>query len=95
MTDGGHIGYSIRPSYRRRGYGHRILQLALEKCGDLGMERVLVTCDEDNAASRRIIEANGFVFESGMMMDDVVARAAGRAAAKVRKLRLWFELPPP
>ena len=93
MTYGGHIGYSIRPSYRRRGYGRRILQLALEKCSDLGMERVLVTCDEDNTASRRIIEANGGVFESGMMMDEIVARAEGRGDEEVRKLRFWFELP--
>ena len=93
MTYGGHIGYSIRPSYRRRGYGRRILQLALEKCSDLGMERVLVTCDEDNTASQRIIEANGGVFESGMMMDEIVARAEGRGGEEVRKLRFWFELP--
>ncbi len=93
ITYGGHIGYSIRPTRRRQGYGRRVLQLALEKCGELGLERVLVTCDEDNAASRLIIEGNGGVFESGMLMDDVVARAEGRAGEEVRKLRYWFELP--
>lgn len=93
ITYGGHIGYSIRPSHRRQGYGRRVLQLALEQCATLGLERALVTCDEDNTASRRIIEANGGVFESGMLMDDIVARAEGRAGEQVRKLRYWFELP--
>lgn len=93
ITYGGHIGYSIRPSQRCMGYGRRILQLALEKCRDAGLERVLVTCDEDNTPSRRIIEANDGVFESGMLMDDIVARAEGRAGEKIRKLRYWFELP--
>ncbi|MDA0334045.1 MAG: GNAT family N-acetyltransferase [bacterium] len=94
ITYGGHIGYSIRPSHRRQGYGRRILQLALEKCAEMGLERALVTCDEDNTASRRIIESNGGVFESGLVMDETVARAEGRAGEKVRKLRYWLELPP-
>lgn len=92
ITYGGHIGYSIRPSHRRQGYGHRILQLALTQCAALGLDRALVTCDEDNTASRRIIEANGGTFESGMLMDDIVARAEGRGGEEVRKLRYWFQL---
>lgn len=91
ITYGGHVGYSIRPSRRRQGYGRRILTLALEKCIEEQVDRVLVTCDEDNIPSRRIIEANGGVFESGLLMDDVVARAEGRAGEQVRKLRYWFE----
>ncbi len=93
ITYGGHIGYSIRPSHRQRGYGRRILQLTLERCREFGLERALVTCDEDNTPSRRIIEANGGDFESGMLMDDIAARAEGRAGERVRKLRYWFELP--
>jgi predicted acetyltransferase len=93
ITYGGHIGYSIRPSHRRQGYGQRILQLALEKCTTMDLERVLVTCDEDNIASRRIIESNDGVFESGMVMDAIVARAEGRSGEEIRKLRYWFELP--
>jgi predicted acetyltransferase len=93
ITYGGHIGYSIRPSNRRQGYGQRILQLALEKCSELRLERALVTCDEDNTPSRRIIESNGGVFESGLAMDRVAARAEGRAGEQVRKLRYWFDLP--
>lgn len=60
--EGGHIGYAIRPSARRKGYGTCILALTLEKARAMGLERVLVTCDTDNIASARIIEKNGGVF---------------------------------
>jgi predicted acetyltransferase len=56
---GGHIGYNIRPSQRRKGYGTLLLALTLEKAGLLGMRRVRVTCDTDNIGSVRIIENNG------------------------------------
>ena len=91
ITYGGHVGYSIRPGQRRRGYGRRILGLALERCRELGLERVLVTCDDDNVASKRIIEANGGVFESDMVMDARTARAEGRGG-EIRKLRYWIDL---
>jgi predicted acetyltransferase len=61
---GGHIGYSIRPSERRKGYGTRVLALALERAAALGLARVLVTCDTDNIGSARIIEKNGGVLAS-------------------------------
>ena len=92
ITYGGHVGYSIRPGHRRRGYGRRILGLALERCRELGLERVLVTCDEDNVASRRIIEANGGRFESDMVMDHRTVRAEGRGGGQIRKRRYWIEL---
>lgn len=57
--EGGHIGYGIRPRRQRRGYGRMILALALEECRRLGLDRVLVTCQDDNIPSARIIEANG------------------------------------
>src|SRR3569832_418771 len=60
---GGHIGYDIRPSKRSLGYGTKILELALPKAKELGIEKVLVTCDETNIPSRKIIEANGGVLE--------------------------------
>ena len=59
LQEGGHIGYGIRPSRRRQGYGKRILALALAECRRLGIERVLVTCLDANIASAKIIEANG------------------------------------
>jgi predicted acetyltransferase len=61
-VEGGHIGYSVRPSLRRRGYGALLLSLTLEKAAGLGMASALVTCDADNVASRRVIEKNGGVF---------------------------------
>ena len=60
---GGHIGYDIRPSERGKGYGKKILALALPNAKELGIDRVLVTCDETNVGSRKIIEANRGVFE--------------------------------
>ena len=93
ITYGGHIGYSIRPSRRRRRYGTKILELALEECPSIGLEQVLVTCDSDNIASRRIIEHNGGRFESAMTMAADVLRAEGRASDKgLQKLRFWIDL---
>jgi len=60
---GGHIGYVVRPSARRRGHARAMLAAALPIAHDLGIDPVLLTCDTDNAASRRVIEANGGVFE--------------------------------
>lgn len=61
---GGHIGYTIRPSMRRQGHGTRILALTLEKARELGLTRVLVTCDTSNIASAHIIEHNGGILEN-------------------------------
>ena len=60
---GGHIGYDVRPTARRRGYATAMLRAALPIARDLGIESALVTCDADNVASRRVIEHNGGVFE--------------------------------
>ena len=61
---GGHIGYVVVPEFRRRGYATEILRLALQLArAELGLERVLVTCDDDNAGSIRTIEKNGGVLE--------------------------------
>jgi len=65
--EGGHIGYRIRPSQRRKGYGTRILALTIEKAREMGLRRVLVTCDTDNIASARIIQKNGGIFENEMI----------------------------
>lgn len=61
---GGHIGYSVRPSERRKGYATLMLRLALGKARQRGIGRVLVTCDKDNIASARVIQKNGGVLES-------------------------------
>lgn len=61
---GGHIGYYIRISKRKKGYGKKILELGLKEAKKLGIKKALVTCDVTNFASKKIIEANGGVFEN-------------------------------
>ena len=63
LNEGGHIGYSVRPSARRRGHAAKALADALPVAKELGISRVLITCDEDNAGSRATIERNGGVYE--------------------------------
>ena len=63
FVEGGHIGYSIRPSQRRKGLAKLQLELGLAEARKQGLERVLITCDEDNEASRGVILANGGVLE--------------------------------
>ncbi len=60
---GGHIGYDVRPSARRQGHATRMLGQGLGLAAGLGLDRVLLTCDEGNLASVRVIEANGGEFE--------------------------------
>jgi predicted acetyltransferase len=63
LNEGGHIGYSVRPSARRRGHAARALAGALPIARELGIQRILLTCDEDNAGSRATIEKNGGLYE--------------------------------
>jgi predicted acetyltransferase len=60
---GGHIGYDVRPSARRRGHATAMLRAALPVARSLGIESALLTCDLDNVASRKVIEHNGGVLE--------------------------------
>jgi predicted acetyltransferase len=61
---GGHIGFVIRPKFRNKGYATEILTLALEISRNLGLTRVLVTCDDMNVASATVIERCGGVLEN-------------------------------
>ena len=63
LEEGGHIGYSVRPSRRGQGHASRALGLAVRRSAELGLDRVLLTCDEPNVASARTIERNGGVYE--------------------------------
>ena len=79
---GGHIGYDIRPSKRGRGYGNKILQLALPKAKEIGIDRALLTCDETNVPSRAIIEKSGGILENKVPNPET----------GVDKLRYWIDL---
>jgi len=59
LEEGGHIGYAVRPSARGRGHATAALRLALALAHDLGIDPALLTCDEDNTASRLVIERAG------------------------------------
>lgn len=81
LNYGGHVGYSIRPDERGKGYGKRQLALALAKCRELGLTRALVCCQADNQRSRRVIESQGGQFEDAR-------QEPGNGLA----LRYWFDL---
>ena len=78
---GGHIGYGVRPSQRRRGYATEMLRQTLPVCAGLGIERALVTCDADNLGSMKVIERCGGVFES----------LTSHPKLKVQKRRYWLK----
>jgi len=80
---GGHVGYAVRPSRRREGHASRALGLALDRARELGLDRVLVTCDDDNVASAGVIEGQGGVLED---VRDGAAYGCGP------KRRYWIEL---
>jgi predicted acetyltransferase len=80
--EGGHIGYAVRPGERRKGYATRMLALALERAGLRGMRRCLVTCDDDNLASTRVIEHNG-----GRRDDNSISPRSGKVVR-----RYWVDL---
>jgi predicted acetyltransferase len=78
---GGHIGYAVRPAFRRRGYATEILRQSLAIAGTLGLDKVLLTCDEGNSASAAVIERCGGV------LGDIVPGENGAPA----KRHYWIE----
>lgn len=68
--EGGHIGYDIEPSMRKKGYGTILLQLGLEKAKEIGIQKALVTCDSDNIGSSKIIRKNGGIFENEVKLPE-------------------------
>ena len=81
-TLGGHIGYDIVPSKRGKGYVKAALRLVLEEAHKMGIEQVLITCDEDNEPSRRTI-AGAFQEYGGK--EDVMLKDNDK-----NKLRFWI-----
>lgn len=84
---GGHIGYGVRPAFRRRGYATALLRGGLDVARSVGLERVLVTCDDDNVGSATVIERCGGVFERM-----AVPAADSGEVVTVPKRRYWIDL---
>lgn len=61
---GGHVGYAVRPQFRRQGYATQMLRMALVRLAQAGIDNVLVTCDETNIASQKTIESCGGILEN-------------------------------
>jgi len=85
---GGHIGFGIRPSARRRGLASLALGGTLPRARRLGLDRVLITCDDDNPGSYRTIERHGGRLENTRQPDDFM-----RSVGFVKPLRrYWISL---
>ncbi len=69
---GGHIGYGIRPSERRKGYSTLMLSLALKECEKIGLSKVLITCSKSNIGSSKTIINNGGILDSEDISDGEV-----------------------
>ncbi len=82
-NEGGHIGYDTVPSFRGRGVATEMLRQALPVARALGLTEVLVTCDDTNAASIRVIERNGGALRETRLLD----------AKRPRKRYYWIALP--
>ena len=69
---GGHIGYRVRPSERRKGYGTKILRLALDKIKEYEFDRILIVCEPHNLGSIGVIEKNGGTFERQVAIEKIL-----------------------
>ena len=79
-TWGGHTGYSVRPSERRKGYAKEMLRLNIQNARALGITKMLVTCDDANEASEKTILSNGGVYEKSIEIDGGIIK------------RFWIDL---
>lgn len=70
LREGGHIGYAVAPEFRRRGYAVDIVRQAVHRLSALGVDRVLITCDDGNVASSGTIEKAGGVLENVLPVED-------------------------
>ncbi len=80
LQDGGHIGYGVRKSERQKGCAHEMLSQLLERIKGLGIDKVLITCDDDNIGSARTIESCNGILENKVLIEDELTR------------RYWIEL---
>ena len=79
---GGHIGYSVAPGERHKGYATQMLKTALPMCRELGIDKVLITCIKGNEGSKRTILNNGGIYESTVYEPD----------EKIELERYWISL---
>lgn len=63
-SEGGHLGYSIRPTERKKDYATLMLDLGLQKCKELNISNFLLTCDKTNVTSSKVIKKNNGVLEN-------------------------------
>ncbi len=70
LMESGHVGYSIHPAKRRKGYATEQLRLSLLEAKKLGLNKVLVTCDKENTASAKTIQKVGGVLENEVISTD-------------------------
>jgi predicted acetyltransferase len=68
---GGHVGYSVRPSERCKGYGTCLLEAGMEMARELNIDRILVTCDPTNIGSAKVIMKCGGVLEEKFLHEPV------------------------
>jgi predicted acetyltransferase len=67
--EGGHIGYSIRPTERRKGYATAMLRETLVFCGNIGLRNIIIACDKENPASAGVIKNCGGVLDAEFYSD--------------------------
>ena len=72
LLRGGHIADGIRPSERNKGYGTKLVSLALNKCKELGLNKVLMVCDKDNIPSSKTIIKNNGILENEIKIENQI-----------------------
>ena len=96
-VEGGHIGYSVRKSERRKGYASEMLRVALTVCKDLGIQKVLLTCDSDNIGSASVIKLTVVYMRSKSyekMAASLIAIGLRHPSHRYRRPRFRFQSAP-